>query len=376
MDDAMVSQSELQQPFPKERRHDCLGIPVLSYTRHGDPMKPLVVFVPGGGVLARIIYGHPQGRRSDFLDYWLEEQGWGLVTASYPGDHPVFLAPKPDLKLQDWASALAELVAEAIGEARWRPVIACGWSMGGKLVFALSHALRRRNLALESFVSLSATPPFPRLDGGEKPPESLLANGLWNLSLGTRDGSTRDERWLEELGAIAQAEGRTIIEPELFRDLYRTNAPPRLWGPELDPFFDGEQLQDPSDLLRVARVFSGDDYPICASIIPVDARDYIHTFSDEVVWGSITVKGLLNNVLPKLAPLRLSAHDWVRLRDRVVASPRRLTRHLPGGHYFFVGAEGARATMAHLVELRDEVQRLDAFFGTFTNSEIPCESQP
>ncbi|QRM32386.1 hypothetical protein [Microvirga sp. VF16] len=326
-------------------------------------MKPLVVFLTGGGVLARIVYGHPQGRRSDFLDYWLEEQGWGLLTASYPGDHPVFPAPKPDLKLEEWASALAELVAEAVGEAGRRPIIACGWSMGGKLVFALTHALHRRNHALECFVSLSATPPFPRLDGVGKPPESLLANGLWNLSVGTRDGSTRDERWLEELRAIAEVEGQTIIEPEVFRDLYRTNAPPRLWGPELDPYFDGEPPQDLSHALRVARVFSGDDYPICAAIIPVDARDYIHAFSDEVVWGSITVKGLLHNVLPKLAPLRLSAHDWVRLRDCVVGAPRRLTRHLPGGHYFFLGARGARATVAHLVELRDEVQRLEAFFG-------------
>lgn len=198
---------------------------MLSYARLGDPMKPLVVFLTGGGVLARVAYGHPQGRRTAFLDYWLEGEGWGLLTASYPGDHPVFSAPRPDLQLQEWASALAELVAEAVGEGGKRPIIACGWSMGGKLVFALSHALRLRKQALECFVSFSATPPFPRIDGNGIPPESLLANGLWNLSAGSRDGFTRDERWLEELAAIEKLEGHGVIDPPTFLDLYRTNVP-------------------------------------------------------------------------------------------------------------------------------------------------------
>ncbi len=288
----------------------------------------------------------------------------GRLTATYPGDHPVFATPKPDLRLEEWASALAELVTETVGEGDKRPIIACGWSMGGKLVFALARALRFRGHALECFVSFCATPPFPRIDGGLTPPESLLSNGLWNLSAGKRDGSTRDERWLEELLAIAELEGRSIIEPEAFRNLYRTNAPSGLWGPELDPYFEGEQPQDISRALREAGAFSGDDYPICAAIVPVDARDYRHALADEAVWGGITVKGLLHKIMPKLAPSQLAIHEWVRLRGCVLDAPRRLTRHLPGGHFFFLGERGARATVAHLIELRDEVQRLEAFFGT------------
>ncbi|WP_083754851.1 alpha/beta fold hydrolase [Bradyrhizobium murdochi] len=350
--------------FAGERCLKIQDVQLLAYCRPGDLKKPLVLFLTGGGIVARIAYGHPQGEASDFLDYWLDKRGWGLLTATYPGDHPVFAAPKPDLKLEEWASALAELVTETVGEGGKRPIIACGWSMGGKLVFALSRALRLRGHALECFVSFCATPPFPRIDGGLTPPESLLSNGLWNLSAGKRDGSTRDERWLEELFAIAGLEGRSIIEPEAFRNLYRTNAPPGLWGPELDPYFEGEQPQDLSRALRAARVFSGDDYPICAAIVPLDARDYRHALADEAIWGGITVKGLLHTVMPKLASSQLPTHDWVRLRACVLDAPRRLTRHLPGGHFFFLGARGARATVAHLIELRDEVQRLEAFFGT------------
>lgn len=361
----MDRQSELQQLFTREQTRECLGIPILSYARLGDPMKPLVVFLTGGGVLARVAYGHPQGRRTDFLDHWLEEQGWGLLTASYPGDHPVFPTPRPNLQLEEWASALAELVAEAVGEAGRRPIIACGWSMGGKLVFALSHALRRRNHALECFVSFSATPPFPRLDGNGNPPESLLANGLWNLAAGSRDGFTRDERWLEELAAIEKLEGHCVIDPTAFREFYRTNVPAGLWGPEINPYFENTEPLDLSPSLQGASTFSGDDYPICSAIIPLDARDYRHALTDEAVWGAITVKAIVHNGLRSFSISQLSHHDWTRLRARIVDTPRRLTRYLPGGHFFFVGANGARATVAHLIELHDEMQLLDAFFKTF-----------
>ncbi|TWB87244.1 hypothetical protein FBZ93_12225 [Bradyrhizobium macuxiense] len=362
--------------FPRERCSKIEDVPLLAYCRPGDVKKPLVLFLTGGGVLARIVYGHPRGEASDFLDYWLDRQGWGLVTATYPGDHPVLATRKPDLRLEEWASALAGLVTETVGESGKRPIIACGWSMGGKLVFALTRALRLRGHALEFFVSFCATPPYPRIDGGLTPPESLLSNGLWNLSAGKRDGSVRDQRWLEELSTIAQMEGRSIVEPEAFRDLYRTNAPSGLWGPEIDPVFEGEQPQDLSRAFRAACVFSGDDYPICAAIIPVDALDYRHALADEAIWGGITIKGLLHNVLPKLAPSQLSIHDWVRLRACVVEAPRRLTRHLPGGHFFFVGARGARATVTHLLELRDEVQRLEAFFTTLSGPDVAKTALP
>ncbi|MET4245212.1 hypothetical protein [Bradyrhizobium sp. RT10b] len=349
--------------FKGEHRSTIGLVPVLTYCRPGDVGKPLVLFLTGGGVMARIAYGHPGSNASDFLDHWLERIGWGLLTATYPGDHPALTTSKPDLTLDDWAAALAALVAEISGSGPKRPIIACGWSMGGKLVFALTRALRLKGLALACFVSFCATPPFPRLDGGPIPPERMLPNGLWDLSAGTRDGLTRDERWQQELLAIANLEGHSVIDPDLFRSLYRTNVPRALWGPELGRFFEGQTYQELFCALREARSFSGDDYPICAAVVPMDSRDYRHALADEAVWGSITVQGLLHNVVAKVPPGQLSTHDWLRLRERIIDLPRRLVRHLPGGHCFFVGARGASATMSHLVDLHEEVQRACALFG-------------
>ncbi|MDA9408885.1 MULTISPECIES: thioesterase domain-containing protein [unclassified Bradyrhizobium] len=314
--------------------------------------------------MARIAYGHPSGNASDFLDYWLERKGWGLVAATYPGDHPALVSPKSDLDLESWASALATLVAETVGQDKGRPIIAAGWSMGGKLAFALTRALRLQGQELECFVSLCATPPFPRTDDSFGPPERLAPNGLWDLSAGTRDGLTRDERWLQELVAIAKAEGHTVIAPDMFGPFYRTNVPPGLWGPELAPFFNEEVTSDLPGAFLQACSFSGVDYPICAAIIPMDSRDYRHALADEAVWGSITIKSVLHNVVPKLAPSQLSTHDWLRLRDRVVDLPRRLARYLPGGHFFFVGAHGARATVSHLEDLHEEIRSALDLFGS------------
>lgn len=361
----MKSLKDQAQLFASERLIEINDVPMLVYGRGGMTDKPLFLFLTGGGVLARIAYGHPGCDPRDFLDHWLDRQGWGLLTATYPGDHLVFPTPKPDLGLEQWASALAELVSRTEGAATTRPIIAGGWSMGGKLVFALNRALRDLGLALGCFVSLCATPPFPRLDGGAPPPEELLLDGLWDLSAGKRDGMMRDERWLAELAAIAKLEGRCVIEPRAFRDLYRTNVPPRLWGPELDPFFEGQRRRDAYDEFRAAGSFSGRDYPICAAIVPVDARDYRHALVDEAAWGAITIKAMLHSRLRKIRVPALARHDWIRLREKVVGAPRRLTRHLPGGHFFFVGKSGAKATACHLNELHSEVECLGAFFETF-----------
>jgi hypothetical protein len=47
------------------------------------------VFLPGGGHLARVAYGHPGRRPDDFLDQWLAWRGHSLLALSYPTDHPV-----------------------------------------------------------------------------------------------------------------------------------------------------------------------------------------------------------------------------------------------------------------------------------------------
>lgn len=341
--------------FPGERRIVAGGVPMVAHVRTGEPGKPLVLFLTGGGVLARVAYGHPGADPHDFLDHWLERAGWGLLAPSYPSDHPVSGAARPDLGLAEWAEALAALVAEETAPSQ--PVVPCGWSMGGKLVFALTRALRAHGRAPDCFVSLCATPPFPRLGSGT-PAERLLADGHWDITHGRRDGKTRDERWRDELAVVAAVEGHDVLGPVAFRSHYRANTPPALWGPEINPYFEGETPRDLAGALREAGAFSGADYPICAAIVPVDARDFRHALADEAVWGAVTVQALLHNHLNGRIPL-LSRADWIAVRELVTGAPQRLARQVPGGHFFFLGLSGARRTAAHIEALHGEVKRLE-----------------
>jgi pimeloyl-ACP methyl ester carboxylesterase len=319
--------------FSGEERRQIAGLPLLSYVRQANPGKPFLIFLTGGGVLARVAYGHPEGDRRDFLDHWLAEAGWGLIAASYPCDHPVFDREVVDLQLEDWASAQAALVADVLHVQGWRPIVAAGWSMGGRLVFALTRALRQHGLHLDCFVSLSGTPPFPRLTKEEVPPERLLANGLWDIAGARRDGTTRDERWLRELDRTGAREGRPVIAPTAFADLYRANVPYGLWGPELEDYFHNEPPRDLPGSFRKAGSFSGVDYPICSAIVPLDRSDFRHALTDLAVWGSITVSGIVPT-LPASTISALSEDEWSALRKLVIEAPQRLTRYLSGGHFF------------------------------------------
>ncbi|MDQ7251055.1 thioesterase domain-containing protein [Dongia sedimenti] len=343
--------------FPTERHYRINDVPLIASVRRGDLEQPLVLFLTGGGVLARIAYGDPEAAPQDFLDHWLDRIGWGLIAPSYPCDHPIFAQAMPELGLGQWAATLAALFEGIIGETPRRPLIACGWSMGGRIAFALVRALRARGVPLDGFVSLCATPPFPRLNG-DPPAERLLPNGLWDLTWAKRDGLTRDERWSAELDAIAAVEGRIVITPDRFGRHYRMNVPIGLWGPELEPFFENVAPRAVADELREAGTFSGADYPLCAAIVPADSRDHRHALTDPAIWGSITVQSLLHNDLGSRSMSELSPETWESIRDCVWQAPARLTRHLSGGHFFFVGSHGAAKTVEHLQALHQEMQRI------------------
>lgn len=347
-----------QVSFPREQVIEIDGIPLLDYQRIESNDKPIVLFLTGGGVLARIAYGHGEANPRDFLDYWLAERGWSLVAPSYPSDHDVFDQTAPDLTLADWARMLATLVEQVIPAPNSRPLVVAGWSMGGRAAFAVSRELRRRGIAIDCFASLSATPPFPRYLGSTpSPPERLTDDGLWDLDNIEPNGFRRETRWLAELAQIGQVEGHRIMSDEIFRRNYRSNVPPGLWGPELEPLFADRDPTDLSTDLRGASSFSGRDYPICVSIVPTASRDYTHALADEVTWGYVTIRGLIN-YLPDLRTESLPDDDWIRLREAIATCPSRLSRRVSGGHLFFVGSHGACATVDHLCELLTEATAL------------------
>jgi hypothetical protein len=351
-------------PFPGEVLREIDSVPALVRCRLGMAGKPLVVFLTGGGHLARVVYGHPGSEPRDFLDHWLAAHGLGLLAVSYPSDHPVFSRALPDLTLGGWAVRLAVLAEEAARKQNADAVIACGWSMGGRIAFAFTRELSRRGIR-PHFVSLAATPPFLGFSGRAPRSEQLTHDGLWDLSPELPAGRLRQERWLGELAAAAQPQGRTIISPADYARHYRANTPVGLWGPELAAIFAGIEPGDISAALAEASSASYEDFPLCAAIVPIDASDGLHVLGDQSIWGFATIQGLLRGRLSERRFAALPAARWHDLQRLCATLPQRLTRSVRGGHLFFLGEAGAAATAASLLEVIGELGATDREVAAF-----------
>ena len=137
------------------------GVPHIVYYRPGSEHRPLAVFLPGGGHLARVVYGYPGADPRDFVDSWLAQEGYGLLALSYPSDHAVFPMNCSDLSISQWAASIAELVCDRLRETAHREFVVLGWSPAGRSVVAIERALRSLGLRQLCFVSLAATAPLP-----------------------------------------------------------------------------------------------------------------------------------------------------------------------------------------------------------------------
>jgi hypothetical protein len=152
------SLSENAALYPGEEIRLGAGYPALVKFLPGDVDKPLVVFITGGGVLARVAYGHPESYPPDFIAYWLQEKGYPFLALSYPIDNPVFLSVHPGFSVRDWGTQVSEIIDQHIDEDdEDRKVLVLAWSMAGRIAEPLTSALAHRKIAVELFVAMAAS---------------------------------------------------------------------------------------------------------------------------------------------------------------------------------------------------------------------------
>lgn len=323
------------------------GYPVLWHFQPGQAQMPVVAFITGGGVLARIAYGHPEGRSSDFLFHWLKEAGFPALGLSYPMGHPVFEKTYPQFGVPDWgAQSAAEIarVIEANGLAR--RVIVMAWSMGGRVAEPVTAALKVRNIEVELFVPMAACTSLPNVLPGMnalKPAASGLARveGLYldNLLRLLRDQNARA--------------GHAVIDPAIFAAQFTGDFPIRLAAGGTH-YENGAFVTDPLADAEDTGAFRYAGFPPMAVLThesPLDAR---HAFMDRAAWGFYTTQALSENfIYSKVKDFSaLPREHWHKLNALIREAPSQLTMVLPGNHMFFIGEVGARKTVDALIELR------------------------
>lgn len=346
------TQHDLDGLLPAEFLIEVSGVPAIAYVRPGLPGSPTIVGLPGAGHLARVFYGHPGSRAEDFLDYWLEKIGMGLIALSYPSDHRAFQRRMPDLTVTDWANAAVAITAEIVKTRGLRgPIVPLGWSMAGRASRAFNVAARRLGLEMPGFIALAATPPLPGMVRAEPEGVPFTSEGFWRTGTDDIGLSARNESFLRDINW----RGTEIIDAAGYAAYYVVNTPIRLRG---EPY-QRACLENNSLLDTIADLgtFNYAEYPFTGVITPTRISDARHALTDHATWGFLNSQKLFTEYsAAKSMPATDAA--WSHLRDLASQLPNRLCRYVEGGHFFFVGCEGAAQTASHIEDLCKQFEEL------------------
>ena len=342
--------------YPGEQVMDAAGFPTLVKFQKGRPDKPLVVFLPGTSFLARIAYGFPAGRPSDFLSYWLAEEGYSFLGASYPLDNPVYPRVYPAFNIRDWGRQAAAAAQHFIRlHGLNNRIFVIGWSMGGKVVESVAASARDQNLDLELFVALDALAPGPNLFPGNAQQLRLARNGMVDQA-----GSLMP--WFVQMIAMEnKINGHTILPETVLRTQFTGNPPLDLQG-EILRFHDGRMVTEIGAAATDSGSFDYNSYPPMALIISNSPADYPNVLLCKSNWSLFMGQQLYRkHIYPNRQ--RVAALDpakWKQLQDLFGSAMSELTMQIAGTHFLFLGEQGAHATATAIGDLHrksDELNR-------------------
>ncbi|GLR87586.1 hypothetical protein [Bradyrhizobium iriomotense] len=305
--------------------------------------------------MARVFYGHPGSRAEDFLDFWLELRDLGLIALSYPSDHRAFRRRLTDLTVTDWANAAAAMTAKIVkARGLCGPIVPIGWSMAGRAFRAFNVAARRLDLKVSGFIALAATPPMPGMGRTEPEGEPFTAEGFWRTGNDDTGLSARSESFLRDINW----RGTEIIDAAAYAAYYVVNTPIRLRG---EP--DQRGGLDRNSLLNTIAdlgTFAYPEHPFTGVIAPTHIADARHALTDQATWGFLNSQKFFSEYS---AAKPIPALDWSQLRDLASQIPTRLCRYVEGGHFFFLGRDGAAQTTSHIQDLCKQLDELQVTMG-------------
>jgi hypothetical protein len=267
--------------------------------------------------------------------------------------NPVIEDVFPQFSVRDWGAQTAELVDRYVtANGLPRSVVILGWSMAGRVAEPLGTALRERNIRVDLFVAMAATPPLPNLLPGLSALRPA-ATGLARIEGGYLD-------WLLSLLADQNRRaGRVVIAPERFVAEFTGDFPIRLAASAMR-YEDGKFVPNFAGDAEDTGASNYEGFPPLAVMTHGSPLDPHHALVDRAAWGFYIVQTLaIRHLFSRVRDFdALRPAEWQRLMSALHGAPERLTVVLPGNHLFFVGEEGARATVAALTELLSRSQAI------------------
>ena len=376
--------------YESERLLTAIDYPVLTYFLRGDPLKPLIVFIPGAHHNGRIAYGGHQGSKpSDFLGHWLQRANYSFLAVSYPLESdPMVMPPtRADFTVRDWGAQAVDATKQTIEqEGLSNDVILLFWSMAGKILQPFALGANSRGLNVKLAISLAATPALRGLR------EALPR--MTPTATGYADNSMFAEYFYAQLHEQNDINGgRHIISDETYLREYMGNTPVAMgaWGLRWSK--EERKLVEDQDVgFEVAEETALGRLPFLGAIIGDSALDFRHSIADKATWGlymTYQLMGVVGNSITatacestseqaaavaclsaeqralmaareKVIWLRKNPEKLERIKKAIHDYPEKMCAVVRGNHHFFLGEKGAKQTTELILSLQtlvNEFQR-------------------
>lgn len=348
----------LPSPDPKlyagEQLDTVAGFPTLYNFFPADPQKPLVVFIPGNLHNARIAYGGHQGyEQRDFLAYWLNSHGHGLLAISYPLDSEPAIMPAtaPHFRIPDWGKQAAQVTHSVIKtHGLSSQVVVTGWSMGSRIVVPYTAEAQSLGIDVVLYVSLAGYPAIHGLWPALK--VERAASGYAGVShifqLFTDQMQEEEDQWNG---------GRVIIPYDIYLREYCGHAPVGLADYHLRYDRDSESfVRDDWTSMEEAAIDRAQHCPMIAALTGTSSLDAGHVVTDQATWTFVLTRKLMHEIDAHDLSKVVDRGNWSKLIDLVHSVSADISYLIPGNHFFFVGESGASETAAVIVKHLEKVR--------------------
>ncbi|KTC93669.1 MULTISPECIES: alpha/beta hydrolase [Legionella] len=346
---SLVANSAL---YPGEKLMDAANAQTLVYFSKGNPSKPLVIFIPGDSHLARISYGYPNGKKQDFLSYWLNRKGYSFLGVSYPLENPVYSQIYPNFTIQDWGEQVIEIAQKIIKENKLsNNIIILGWSMGGSIEQTVASAAKKRRLKLELFIGLAAVPPLPYvMQSGPYETKTMRTNHL-------ADRTALFPVFTQLLDEQDHYNRHIIIPQSIYLSQFIGHIPAAI-AAEGYNYQNGQLIKNVQQTLKDGGVFNFADTPWIALIEDDSPTTAKISLIDPAAWNFIRTEMIYSHYLKGNDLNKLTPEQWSKLAHLIDETPDYLKQNVHGNHFFFVGEKGASATANKIEELESRVKKI------------------
>lgn len=339
-----MNKLETQLLFPGETLQWLNGIEYLTYFKKGHADKPLIVFFPGWGHLARIAYAGAHIDQKHFLADAFAKKGYSFLAISYPLEHPVYSQQYPQMQIHDWAQAAADMAQEICQEHALPYLIGMHWSAAGYLMTCFHKANQALKLPHLFSVSLEATPPLLAASDRVRIAE-IQPNGLASVK-------RLYAHWHQQMCTMLNDE----FDYQSYEETFLGSFPISLLGSSL-VYSDNVIKEDLAAGIKDRCSFDYQESPLVVNISGNSQLAPYHPLVDRGSWSFINERKIYHDYLATITShiAHFSNKRWNALLELIQTFNRNMIHFIDGNHFLFVGQKHAQRVVQIVEETEKKV---------------------